>query len=66
MKNLFMLINFVIGIVGGVLGIIAISSLFGATHNYLAALVGLSVLAIAGVCLWFCVSSLETPPDQPA
>jgi hypothetical protein len=54
MKALFFAINLIIGIVGVVLGIVAILSVFGASHNYAVALVGLSVLAMAGICLCFC------------
>ena len=54
MKALFFAINLIIGIVGVVFGGAAIMSYFGASHNYAVVLVGLSVLAMAGICLCFC------------
>ncbi len=54
MKILFFAINLTIGVVGVILGIAALASVFGAMHNYTAALVGLSFLAMAGICLCFC------------
>jgi hypothetical protein len=55
MKVLFFAINLIIGIVGLVLGVASITSVFGASHNYYAvALIGLGLLAMAGICLCFC------------
>ena len=55
MKVLFFAINLIIGIVGLVLGVASITSVFGASHNYHAvALIGLGLLAMAGICLCFC------------
>ncbi len=54
MKALFFTINLFIGITGAVLGIAALLSVFGASHNYAVALVGLSALAMSGICLCFC------------
>lgn len=55
MKIVFFAINLIIGIVGLVLGVASIMSVFGASHNYYAvALIGLGLLAMASVCLCFC------------
>ncbi len=55
MKILFFAINLIIGIVGLVLGVASITSVFGASHHYYAvALIGLGLLAMASVCLCFC------------
>ncbi|MEW6515096.1 MAG: hypothetical protein AB1443_13980 [Pseudomonadota bacterium] len=55
MKVLFFTINLFIAIVALVLGVASITSVFGASHNYYAvALIGLGLLAMAGVCLCLC------------
>ena len=55
MKALFFAINLIIGIVGLTLGVASIVNVFGASHNYYAvALIGLGLVALAGVCLYVC------------
>jgi hypothetical protein len=54
MKALFFAINLLIGLVGAVLGVATLVSFFGASHNFAVIVVGLTVLAMAGVCLCFC------------
>jgi len=66
MKTLFFTINLIIGVVGVVLGGAALLSVFGASHNYTVALVGLGVLAMAGICLCICGDCLCTRRKQLA
>lgn len=54
MKALFFAINLLIGLVGAFLGVAALVSFFGTSHSFAVIVVGLTVLSMAVVCLFFC------------